>query len=78
LEDLQRLSDGRSPAIAKPKLDLASLAVPVGGEDEPVELRTKPKGDDSSGSMLLIASIVLNVLLLLLLFIAVPLLVAGE
>jgi serine/threonine-protein kinase len=81
LEDLQRLSDGRSPAIAKPKLDLASLAVPVGGEDEPVELRTKPKGDDSAWSKLLIASIVLNVLLLLLLllFIAVPLLVGvGE
>lgn len=66
LEDLQRLADGRAPVIAKPKLDLAGLAVPVGG-DEPAVLRAKPKDDGSSTSPLLIASIVLNALLLVML-----------
>ncbi|MDP6891149.1 MAG: serine/threonine-protein kinase [Phycisphaerales bacterium] len=68
LEDLQRLADGRSPVIAKPKLDLADLAVPI-DSDEPAELRVKPRNDHSNMSPLLIASIVLNVLLLVMLIV---------
>ena len=66
LEDLQRLADGRSPVIAKPKLDLAGLAVPIDSE-EPAELRVKPRNGNSNMSPLLLASIVLNVLLLVML-----------
>jgi tRNA A-37 threonylcarbamoyl transferase component Bud32 len=66
LEDLQRVADGREPVIAKPKLDLAGLAVPVDG-DEAVELRAKPANAGGSMPPLLIASIVLNALLLLML-----------
>jgi serine/threonine-protein kinase len=67
LEDLQRLADDREPVIAKPKLDLAGLAVPVGGSEEAVELRAKPTDGTLGMSPLLIASIVLNALLLVML-----------
>jgi len=69
VQDLESLTRGEEPTFAKPKVDLATLAVQVGEPVEPVELRSKPK---SAGgvSPVLVASIVLNLALLIFLVIA--------
>lgn len=69
IDDLERVSRGEEPNFARPKLDLATLAVQVSQPPEPVELRAKPKQPGGNVSPVLVTSIVLNLLLLVMLVI---------
>jgi serine/threonine-protein kinase len=68
--DLERVSRGEEPNFAKPKLDLATLAVQVAPPADATLLRQKPKQSNSSPSPILVTSIVLNLLLLVMLVVA--------
>jgi len=67
LEDLELIAQGHPPHFARPKLDLADLAVqiPAPGDDAPLRQKSKPAG--AGVSPLAIGSMVLNGLLLIVL-----------
>ncbi len=67
IEDLERVARGEEPTFARPKLDLATLAVQVAPPAQDIELRARPKSAGGGTSPVLITSIVLNLLLLIML-----------
>lgn len=67
LEDLDLISQGRPPHFARPKLDLADLAVQVPTTGGEAPLRQKTKAPGAGPSPLAIGSMVLNGLLLIVL-----------
>ena len=69
IQDLEQVGRGDEPTFARPKLDLASLAVQVTAPQEPVAIREKSKGGGSSANPVLVASVILNAILLVLIFV---------